>query len=290
MSESDESTGRAQDALKHLRDVDGRSDLVDRLGAFVPGSSGDDWLSPGDQGFSDAFGQEPGARGLFDAQQYAEFWGYCREYDGDQDLAPLAGFLERVLAGWDTAAREQPPAAADTEGAPRYIEIAPVPGYPEWWQSYDVLDEQWRYARSATAPDPGTADWVDYSTAFPETEDPVLPGSGGPAEDAGQARPVDPGTASQTVFDRVMSELTEPDEDAEVPPEVTEQERTELWNQVWAEVHQAAADWGRSQEDRIVDTVVQAYLQRLEQQDDSADLLLAEIQSFIDLLADSSPH
>ncbi|WP_370146860.1 hypothetical protein [Streptacidiphilus sp. EB129] len=264
--------------------MNGRSDLIDRLGAFFPDSSGYDWLtSQADRSFGDAFGMEQDGGGWLDAQQYAEFWGYCREYAEGQDLDQLAGFLERLLSGWEMAAGQQQSAAPDSEDRPRYIDIDPVSGYPGWWQGYDLDDQEWRYVRADAAPTTGTEGWVDYAAAFPVTEDP-------PGEAAeGRHVPFDPQAASQAVLARVMGELTEPDENGEVPPEVTEQERTELWSEVWAEVHKAAAGWGPKQEDRVVDAVVQAYLGRLQDEGD-ADLLLAEIQSFIDLLAKGNPR
>ena len=281
MSESDASIGQAQQALRQLMDVNGRGDLIDRLSAFFPAGSGHGWLtSPGDPGFSGAFGTQEGDGGWLDGRQYVEFWGYVHEYVEGQSLDQLAGFLERVLVGWETAAQQQPPAVADAQDGPRYAEIGQVPGCPGWWQGYDTHDRDWRYVWSGAVPTDATEGWVVYSAAFPETEHSPVAGA---AE--AEKPPFDPQAVSHAVLARVMSELTEPDENGEGPLEVSEQERTELWNEVWAEVGKAAADWGPHQEDRITDTVVREFLWRLQQDDGSAEELLAEIKSFLDLLA-----
>jgi hypothetical protein len=104
------------------------------------------------------------------------------------------------------------------------------------------------------------------------------------ATGAAHADPFDAQTAAAAVFDRVVHELTAPDEDGEAQPPLSEQEHARLWAEVWTEVHAAAADWHGGQEERISDAVVDAYLTRLAAEGEPADALLAEIEAFRTLL------
>ncbi len=279
---------KARQLLIRLKDEGGRRDLIDRLGEFFPQATDFAWLTDdNDEVFRGAFHLEQledaaghWTGGWLDSEQYNRFWGCVSGYSEEIGTGELEKFIEGLLARWEqdaASAQYEPADHAELDDDPRFLSVGPVDGYAGWWQGYDDVEGVWKYVRSAgVLPDDRTRGWVISSVAFPE---PPATAQAGEAQFGGTGATAE--ERAEAVYAQVLADLED--------TELTADERTRIWHDIWARVSAVSA-WGSRSAAEIAAAIVDEFLAQILYEDGDKDKevdgdeLIAEIQAIRTLL------